>query len=64
MYWEEEIDSCDEKCAKKSYRITAAIHAVLGALLLIMIAPGVLLLYPLIILAFYLIYRLLRWLLS
>jgi len=64
MYWEEEIESCDEKCAKKSYRITAAIHAVLGALLLGMIAPGALLLYPLIILPFYLIYRLLRRLLS
>jgi len=35
MYWKEQIDSCDEKCAKKIYRITAAIYAVLGVFLLV-----------------------------
>jgi uncharacterized membrane protein YraQ (UPF0718 family) len=64
MYWEEEIDSCDEKCAKKSYRITAAIYAALQALILEFFAIYGFILYPLFISPFYLIYRFLRWLLS
>jgi hypothetical protein len=64
MYWEEQIDSCDEKCAKKGYRITAAIQAVLGAIILGFIVFYIYAIYPLFIWPFYLIYRLLRWLLS
>ena len=64
MYWEEQIDSCDEKCAKRGYRITAAIQAVLWAIILGLIVAYIFAIYPLFISPFYLIYRLLRWLLS
>jgi hypothetical protein len=60
MYWEEEIDSCDEKCAKISSRIFAAIIAVLGAFIILIY---LLFLSPFIILFLELIHRLLRWLL-
>jgi hypothetical protein len=64
MYWKEEIESCDEKCAKKSDRITAALYALLNAFILGGYAIYVYLLSPLLLYLFYLIYRFLRWLIS
>jgi hypothetical protein len=64
MYWEEEIDSCDEKCAKRKDRIAAALYALLNAFVLGGVAISVFPFYPLFIYPFYLIYRFLRWLIS